>query len=513
MNFLNVENAVLLIGLTYQSNAVGHADNSELLSAELLENEYLKMFNAQTGTFENLNIGLGNNNSTAGHHGIELGLAQEAQARYGVPIYMAKYAVGGTPLNQQVVGGAVREVYYHQHLAPAIQLLRNQGKRVFFVQCIWGGESNSSSASTISAFTTAFPELYNDYKAIFGNKVSFIAFEVNETYYTGRILINDVFRNIAKDSETFSVIETATLPAPSDNVHFNASSFKIASKLLLDELESNEPMEVKFVPDFVPVVIENEETNNYEPELQALLNRATSENVTLPSLEFRTKLNDFYLAMKSNNLLSKLDFFYLFKNDSGLAFSNYNLIAPNSFKGTWVNSPIFNMNNSVSTNGTNQYFKTAFIPSVNSKYQKDNASFGFVDLTNLQQTKYDCSVYDGVNFTGVCKNLVGNSMVFINCNNATGHSVKNIGNFGVIGLNHFQRETSTEIKIMNDNGTFTHNSLSDGVPTKEFYFAGRNNNGPLGFPSANSYQLHYAGESFSESEFLTFKGIINTLLQ
>lgn len=508
MNFLNVENAVLLIGLTYQSNAVGHADNSELLASELLENEYLKMFNAQTGTFQNLNIGLGNNNSTPEHHGIELGLAQEAQARYGVPVYMAKYAVGGTPLNQQVVGGAVREVYYHQHLAPAIQLLRNQGKRVFFVQCIWGGESNASSASTISAFTTAFPELYNDYKAIFGNKVPFIAFEVNETYYTGRILINDVFRNIAKDSETFSVIETATLPAPSDNVHFNASSFKIAAKLLLDELESNKPIEVKFELEYTPVIGGGENGNTYEPELQSLLNRAVSDSVNIPALVFQNKLNDFYIGLKTNNLIQKFDKLYIHHNDCGIDFSDYNLASPNTTKSTRISSPSFLVNNGIAFNGTSQYIKTGFIPDTNSKYKKDNCSFGFWALNNTQQAKYDCGVYDGSVFCGMNKNVSGSSALFINTTTATGHGVRAIGNFGVIGLNHFQRISDTQVQIINANGINTYNSISDALPTKEFYFGGRNNNGSLGFPINEAYKCFYIGESFTQSEFDLFNQLL-----
>lgn len=508
MNFKNVENAVLLIGLTYQSNAVGHADNSDLTAIEMAENPYLKIFQSSTGTFENLNVALGNNNSTPEHHGLEVGLAHLAETRLNMPIYMAKYAVGGTSLNQQLTGGDVYDVYYNQHLAPAINLLLNEGKRVFFVQCIWGGESNANSESTISAFALNFPELYNQYKEIFGDKVTFYVFEVAQNFYPIRSLTNDVYREIAKDVERFSVIKTGTLPT-SDGVHFTAEAYKTASELLLDELESNEPFEVKYPIAYTPVIGGGNGSTNYEPIMQSLLNRAVADGVAIPSVSFQNKLNQFYI--NASSIISKLDRLFIYHNDCGIDFSDYNLVSPNTTKAIRVNSPSFTINSGINFNGVNQFVRTSFIPDSNSKYQKDNACFGFWALNNIQQAKYDCGVYDNSVFVGTCKNINGSSALFINTNTLAGHGVRSIGNYGVIGLNHFQRISDAQVQIMNAIGTTNYNSISDALPTKEFFVGGRNNNGALGFPIQESYKCFYIGESLTQQEYDLFSQCLTDL--
>ena len=114
-----------------QSNFDGRVPNSEATVEELAEQTHFKIWNRATQTFENLNIGAGNNQVVAGSgfHGPELGLALYAKEYFpGENIYLAKFAEGGTRIQEHLAPNRLYDTLWNFTVLPAINNLVAQGK-------------------------------------------------------------------------------------------------------------------------------------------------------------------------------------------------------------------------------------------------------------------------------------------------------------------------------------------------------------------------------------------------
>ncbi len=93
-----------LIVIWGESNAAGNADNSAALPSELASRSTVQILNHTTGKFENLHIGVNNEQDTYfGNtvHGMELGMANEVDSgNLSNPTYMVKIGVSGSYICQ-----------------------------------------------------------------------------------------------------------------------------------------------------------------------------------------------------------------------------------------------------------------------------------------------------------------------------------------------------------------------------------------------------------------------------
>jgi hypothetical protein len=115
----------------------------------------------------------------------------------------------------------------------------------------------------------------------------------------------------------------------------------------------------------------------YEPEYQAVLDRATVLGYTLPSASVQVKQNTLVSALKADSVWSQLDVFYVFANDGSAEFATLNWKEPSSFQATLVNSPTFSLKG-FRGNGTSSYINSNFNPAVSGVNMLQNTnSFGF----------------------------------------------------------------------------------------------------------------------------------------
>jgi hypothetical protein len=113
----------------------------------------------------------------------------------------------------------------------------------------------------------------------------------------------------------------------------------------------------------------------YDPDYQAILNRATTLGYTLPSASVQAKQNTLLTSMKADGVWAKLDVFYVFAQDGGADFGTLNWKNPNANQSTLVNTPTFVSNGGLQGNGTSSYIDTNFNPVTQGvQYTQNNAS-------------------------------------------------------------------------------------------------------------------------------------------
>ena len=154
----------------------------------------------------------------------------------------------------------------------------------------------------------------------------------------------------------------------------------------------------------------------FDPDYQAIINRATSLGYALPSAYYQVIQNDMVVKMKSNSVWTKLDTLYVMGNDaSTIDFATLNWKDPNSFQLTLVNSPTLVPGIGIQTTGT-QYMDTNWNPTLHGvQYKLDDAS-ACVRTTNITAGNSLIGTTQGV--TGGLHLISSNSAsVFINTTN------------------------------------------------------------------------------------------------
>jgi len=115
----------------------------------------------------------------------------------------------------------------------------------------------------------------------------------------------------------------------------------------------------------------------FDSDYQAWLDKGTALGYALPSASQQVTQNQLTLDLKSSGAFSILDLFYIWAQDGDSDMATINLIDPDNFQATKVNSPTFTENLGFKGNGTNSYINSNFNPVVNAgNYTLNNASIG-----------------------------------------------------------------------------------------------------------------------------------------
>ena len=124
-----------------------------------------------------------------------------------------------------------------------------------------------------------------------------------------------------------------------------------------------------------------------EAEYQAVLDYATTQTYTLPTISQRNQQNLLLYNLKQDGIWSKLDTFSVFATDGD---SDFALIDwKRLIQYTAVNSPTFTMNQGFTSNGTSSYILSNFFPLTSSvNYALNSTSFG------VYQTQNDNSIFN-----------------------------------------------------------------------------------------------------------------------
>jgi hypothetical protein len=100
----------------------------------------------------------------------------------------------------------------------------------------------------------------------------------------------------------------------------------------------------------------------FDPDYQAVLNRATALGYALPTLGQQVLQNTLMLGLKSSGAFAKLDVFYMFANNGGGPFATLNWKNPLAHQCSLVNAPLFTSNVGFSSDGATSFIDTNYNP-------------------------------------------------------------------------------------------------------------------------------------------------------
>jgi hypothetical protein len=108
---------------------------------------------------------------------------------------------------------------------------------------------------------------------------------------------------------------------------------------------------------------------NFDPDYQAILDFATTQGYSIPSIPQQALQNNLVLALKAAGVWSKLHVFRVYAIDGDIDFATINWKNPNTFQAVRVNSPIFIANQGFQGNGTSASLDTpSYLLSVNQNF-------------------------------------------------------------------------------------------------------------------------------------------------
>lgn len=98
----------------------------------------------------------------------------------------------------------------------------------------------------------------------------------------------------------------------------------------------------------------------YDLNYQAVLDYATVQGYTLPTLAVQAKQNALIIALKGYGIWNKIDLLYVFATDGDSDFATINWKSPTKFQITKINSPGFTTKVGFNGDGSSSYLNTGF---------------------------------------------------------------------------------------------------------------------------------------------------------
>jgi hypothetical protein len=197
----------------------------------------------------------------------------------------------------------------------------------------------------------------------------------------------------------------------------------------------------------------------FDSDYQAVLNYATTQGYTLPSVGQQVKQNQFVVDLKTAGIWANLDMFYMFWNDGGSQFATLNWKSPSSFQATLINSPTFASNAGFKGNGLTSYISLNFRLGFDTvKYVRNNAS-RYMYVKTESNIGAVASI-DG-NDTNFTNRTINQNLDSQRINSATTNlnSAANLSGTGMISI-HRTSSTNVELFVNNTQISRTATSVS-----------------------------------------------------
>lgn len=243
----------------------------------------------------------------------------------------------------------------------------------------------------------------------------------------------------------------------------------------------------------------------FSAEYQAILDYATTNSITHPSLSVKTAQNQLVLDLKSYSLWSKLDSLNIFAcGDSALTgFMKIDWILLNS--GTVVGGLTYS-NDGISGNGTTQYFTTAFVHNFShTNYKQNSASKGVV-----------ISNYDGIGANGGIMGFAASNVDRWEFNSALQRINQNFTNLssainfqpsvGGSGSAILVRTSSSDVNGYVTGTKFTRTATSSTVETNGNITLGKANSAG----TASRFASSFFGGSLTDTDVSNLRTAFNT---
>lgn len=237
----------------------------------------------------------------------------------------------------------------------------------------------------------------------------------------------------------------------------------------------------------------------YDSDYKAVLDYATTQGYTLPSVSQRLKQSVLLSSLKTDGVWSKLDTFANFATDGS---SNFALIDWKRLtQYTAVNSPTFTTNEGFTGNGTSSYINTNFNPAINGvNYQLNNASRYLYLKMGVVGSRLDGNLIS-TNF------MRFGSFSTHNINSASGVSL--VPSFSLVGdssMKAMNRTSSTNVEMFNGTTQGSSTALSSVLPNSSQFILRQDN-----LYSASKVSMYAMGASLV-SENTAFVNAFNTYI-
>ena len=231
-------NGVRVLLLTGQSNALGAGLNSEAISSEIDATSDLMIWNGSV--FVNLDIGSGNNLSSVGKHGRELGLSVNYTNDFDTPLYLIKLGSSGTPITDHLSGGVEYEAFWID-VKDGINNLINAGYRPFVYMAFHQGEADGAAALA-PLYADKLDTWASLWRTNLGANLPITVTEIKESLPDSHT-INEAFDAKELTENYFKVIQAKDL-ASYDGVHLTYASQKNVAAQNQAYLVSMTPIEI-----------------------------------------------------------------------------------------------------------------------------------------------------------------------------------------------------------------------------------------------------------------------------
>jgi len=221
-------------------------------------------------------------------------------------------------------------------------------------------------------------------------------------------------------------------------------------------------------------------------EYQSVLDYATSQGYTIPSLAVRNAQNQLITDLKSYGIWTLLDVFYFPFGDGDVNFAKINWKNPSTFQLTAQGSPVYTQNKGF-TGAASSYLKTGWIAGTNGVNYTLNSASRFIYIFDSATTSQD----DG-----------GSGRGFLSANNSgrifqgriNDLTTEGIYSENSIGLSSMVRTSSTG-KLLYKNGVLytTLSRTSVSLDTFEDYILCQNLNGTATSQSLKTFSCYGLG--------------------
>ena len=259
---------------------------------------------------------------------------------------------------------------------------------------------------------------------------------------------------------------------------------------------------------------------SFDPDYQAILDRATSLGYTLPSSQVKIAGNNLVETLKSDGIWSELDVLYVPATDGDSSFATLNWKSPANFQLTLNNSPSFTPRRGFGGDGISSNISTNFnfqTQIATSKYQQDNAH----RAAFLMRASYNSSsnAIDGMTTASV--NRMTNSSNVVQRINSSGNVTGAVLMLGG-GFKAISRTSSTNILVINDSKVESKATAASIAPPNAAQFLLRSGSAHgdsiIGFYSMGSnidstyLQLNTAIKNYMTSLAVTFESEYQAIL-
>ena len=198
----------------------------------------------------------------------------------------------------------------------------------------------------------------------------------------------------------------------------------------------------------------------FDADYQAILDYATTQGYTLPSVGQQTLQNQLVVDLKAAGIWSKLDTFAVFATDGNSDFALIDWIRLSQY--TAVNSPTFTTNGGFTGNGTSSYVNTNFDPTISGVNYTLNDAGRFFWVDNRGKTNH----WEGVDLNTSVNHSRNGNVNNLNINSGSS-SLTSPVNMAVDEFHAINRDSSTNLEIFTNTTQYTRSQTSTAIQAME----------------------------------------------